>query len=565
MDLVSKVVSWMRSILFVAGCVVGVGLLAASCGGTAPPLEGTATDDASAPGEQGGEGSFGGDSPDGGGGGDGGCSSAITCAQAGANCGPMADGCQGIIDCGTCTPPETCGGGGASNVCGSFVCTPKTCADLDSNCGPVGDGCGGLLDCGSCNLPKRCAGAPGKCSIPATCTNLCLQQVTCPGGATTTISGKVYAPGKGAAVGDPLLNALVYVPNAAVQPFAPNVSCDKCSDNVSGSPLVSATTGPDGSFVLENVPVGQNIPLVIQLGRWRRQVVLPNVVACQDNPLAPQLSRLPRNQSEGDIPKMAIATGSVDALECVLRKIGIDDAEFTQPSGAGRIHMYLGGGSAGASRGTGTPNESTLWGSQTTLNQYDMLLFPCQGNEYYSNRSALGNWPGMWDRLQAYTAAGGRIFATHYSYVWLHGKVSGANWNPGPGPWEGVATWNVDQSSPADQNGLIDTSFPKGQAFAQWLVNVGASTTLGQMPVKVVRHDADAVLTAQRWMSATSPAGIPLRIEGRKQVEVHGFSRAPVRVSLQGRSAPSRPHSERSAAPFHPNAAVSSSPMRRAP
>ncbi|APR86170.1 Tryptophan synthase alpha chain [Minicystis rosea] len=450
------------------------------------------------------------------------CKDMVTCADVGANCGAIADGCGGILQCGDCVSPETCGGAGKPNVCGTFVCTPTTCAQAGADCGPIGDGCGGVLDCGTCSLPNTCGGSgtPSLCAIPASCTNLCLQQVSCSGNVTTTISGKVYAPGKGTGVGDPLLSALVYIPNAAVAPFAAGVTCDKCDANVSGSPLVSATTGPDGSFQLTNVPVGQNIPLVIQLGRWRRQVTIPSVTACQDNPVDAQLTRLPRNKSEGDIPKMAIATGSVDALECVLRKIGIDDAEFTQPSGDGRIHMYLGGGSAGANRGTGTPNESTLWGSQTTLNQYDMLLFPCQGNEYYSNRSAVANWPGMWDRLKAYTASGGRIFATHYSYVWLHGKVaSSTTWNPGPGPWEGVATWNVDQSTPSDQDGTINMTFPKGQAFAQWLVNVGASTTLGQMPVKVVRHDADAVGTAQEWMSATNPAGIPLHFTFNTPVE----------------------------------------------
>lgn len=442
------------------------------------------------------------------------CSTAVTCADVGATCGAVGDGCGGILQCGDCTSPETCGGGGVANVCGTSQCTPQTCTQAGADCGPVGDGCGGLLDCGTCSLPMKCGGGslPSVCAIPSSCTNLCLQQVSCPGTGTTTVSGKVYAPGKGTGVGDPLLGALVFVPNAPVDPFTPGVSCDKCDANVSGSPLVSATTGVDGSFTLTNVPVGQDIPLVIQLGRWRRQVTIANVVACQDNPVDAQLTRLPRNKSEGDIPKMAIATGRVDSLECVLRKIGIDDAEFTQPSGAGRIHMYLGGGSAGASRGAGTPNESQLWGSQATLDQYDMLLFPCQGSEYYTSRAALANWPGMWNRLLDYTAAGGRIFATHYSYVWLHGKKSGSSWNPGPGPWEQVATWNADQSSPGDQDGLIDMSFPKGQAFAQWLVNVGASSVLGKMPVKVVRHDADAANNppAQQWMSTSNPAGIPL-------------------------------------------------------
>ena len=58
------------------------------------------------------------------------------------------------------------------------------------------------------------------------------------------MSGTVFAPGHigdppfpqpGSA--DPLLNALVYVPNAAVKAFTPGVSCDKCGADASGSPL----------------------------------------------------------------------------------------------------------------------------------------------------------------------------------------------------------------------------------------------------------------------------------------------------------------------------------------
>src|SRR5262249_48688554 len=41
-----------------------------------------------------------------------------TCAQQGFNCGQQGDGCGGTHDCGTCTLPQTCGGGGRPGVCG---------------------------------------------------------------------------------------------------------------------------------------------------------------------------------------------------------------------------------------------------------------------------------------------------------------------------------------------------------------------------------------------------------------------------------------------------------------
>jgi hypothetical protein len=46
-----------------------------------------------------------------------------TCASQGATCGSISDGCGGAVDCGTCIDPESCGGGGTPNMCGS-VPTP---------------------------------------------------------------------------------------------------------------------------------------------------------------------------------------------------------------------------------------------------------------------------------------------------------------------------------------------------------------------------------------------------------------------------------------------------------
>jgi hypothetical protein len=411
-----------------------------------------------------------------------------TCAEQGISCGPAGDGCGGPLECGSCPASQPCGGGGTPGVCGAPVCTPQTCGSLNYNCGPAADGCGGLLQCGACALPQTCGGLqPSVCGVPASCTGLCLQQTTCPNApTTTTVSGRVFAPNGT----DALPNVLVYVPNGPVQPFTPGVSCDNCGTSVTGNPLVKATSGLDGSFTLSNVPVGANIPLVIQIGRWRRQVTIANVAGCQDNPIPADITRLPRTQSEGDIPLMAFATGKVDALECVMRKIGVADAEFTKPDGGGRIQFYLGSGAKGANAGKNTPSQDTLVDDVNQLSKYDIVLFPCQGMPFEQNA-------GRRQNLVSYMNAGGRLFATHFSYVWLYDNT----------PFDSTAKWNPNKGEINDQTGYIDQSFPKGQALSQWLVNVGASTTLGQIPIQVLRHDVDSINNppGQLWMSVNDP------------------------------------------------------------
>jgi hypothetical protein len=446
-----------------------------------------------------------------------------TCDSVHANCGPVSDGCGGLLLCGGCAAPLTCGGSGVPNNCGKShgsgpdagpACVPQTCASANANCGPIGDGCGGSLTCGSCMAPEICGGGgtPSVCGGSVDggtpCTNLCTQQMHCMQG-TTSVSGTVYAPTPPQyGMPDPLYNAAVYIPNAQVQPFPPGVACERCGALASGQPLVSAVTGPDGKFTLLNAPVGQNIPLVIQLGRWRRQVTIPTVNACVDNPLPADLTRLPRNKMEGDIPLTAMVTGNVDTLECVLRKIGIDDSEFTAPSAQGengRVQFYLndliGMNRMGMQPGSGAqspsgmaPPESALESDPTRLAQYDLVLFACEG--FHHDRD-----PADQQRVIDYAGKGGRVFATHFSYNWLYNDA----------PWSGTANWNVDQQSPmADPlDGTIDQSFPKGMAFAQWVHNVGAELSPGHIGIHVSRHDLDGVIApAQRWIFSTQPGTI---------------------------------------------------------
>jgi hypothetical protein len=174
---------------------------------------------------------------------------------------------------------------------------------------------------------------------PRPCEGLECQQTTCENGGTTSLSGAVYAPNGTL----PLYNAIVYVPNAPVDPFpTTGVTCDKCGTTPSGKPVATALSDADGKFTLKNVPVGDKIPLVIQIGKWRRQVTIDTVPRCTDTKLPAEKTRLPRNKKEGDIPKIALTTGGADSLECFFRKLGVDESEFTANTGDGRIHLFNG-------------------------------------------------------------------------------------------------------------------------------------------------------------------------------------------------------------------------------
>src|SRR5581483_8469108 len=144
---------------------------------------------------------------------------------------------------------------------------------------------------------------------PGGCQGLQCNQVTCTGNVSTTVSGKVTAP-NGL---DPVAGALVYVP-FSVPEFTPGVQCEACNDPIGGAPIVSTQTDVDGSFVLADVPVATQVPLVVQKGRFRRQLTL-DIAACQDHPLTVDQARLPRKQSEGDLPRIAVGVGDYDQIE----------------------------------------------------------------------------------------------------------------------------------------------------------------------------------------------------------------------------------------------------------
>lgn len=316
-------------------------------------------------------------------------------------------------------------------------------------------------------------------TTPVPCTGLCLQQVQCPNGGSTTISGTVYAP-NGI---DPIPNVTVYIPNAKVAAMPTGVSCPIPGAAPSGSPLVGTYSAFDGTFTLTNVPVGPNIPVVIVAGKWRKQTTVNVASGCTNTPLNVSF---PRNQSEGDIPRFAISTGRADQVECVLRKVGIDDTEFSNGGGTGRIQLYQAADSnRGARLDVNTPSADTLMGDSSNLNSYDVLMLPCEGAQTTEPAAQLGN-------LVSYANAGGRVYGSHFAYSWMYR-------NP---PFDSVATWLPGTNSLTDGPATVNQNFSSGATLAKWLQLTGASTTLGQIAVSQAKRNVSSVsASTQTWLT----------------------------------------------------------------
>jgi len=391
-----------------------------------------------------------------------------------------------------------CGGATGDDDCVGSACP----------CTPGGTECGAGMHCAD----------DGTCvADDPPCTGLECFQVDCAskGLQDTTITGIVYAPNGTL----PLYNVTVYVPNGPVLPLPTGLACDRCQNVLSGNPLVKTTTDTAGNFTLTNVPATGDVPLVIQVGRWRRQITIPNVAACTDTRLGASETRLPKNQSEGDIPRMALSTGGADALECLLRKIGLDDAEITPPTGTGRLHLYAGTGGTNkfdaANGGAAFPTATTLWADLTSLSKYDVVFLSCEGGQNPGTKSVASR-----QALKDFTDMGGRVFASHWHNIWI---------DSGPNPWPTT----VSRVNLADLNSItadIDQTTTKGQDLAQWLLNVGASATLGKIAITAAQHTIRSVtaMVADRWIYLDTTAN------GQPSVQYLSFT-TPLEVAPEER------------------------------
>jgi len=357
-----------------------------------------------------------------------------------------------------------------------------------------GGGDGSVLPDGA--LPDSGTVDTGTPDTQPPCVGLECQQVKCADGGTTTISGVVTTPNGQY----PVYNAVVWVPNAALAPIADGVACEACQAPLSGKPLVVGTTDENGAFKLSNVPVGTKIPLVVQLGKWRRETTI-DVTQCTDNAASKDAVRLPKTQQEGHLPLIAVVAGC-DRAECSMaQRVGIDPAEFTGPSGTGRVHVYLGMGVNAATLPANAGSAPALWGDLTTLKKYDLVVNNCECQP--TAKDTMGNG---YDAMKKYLEAGGRTLAIHYDYNFFASQMqcNGDQTCKGPSDFNGVASWTPNLQPP---NGAlsVETAHPRGKAFASWLVATGASNMSGQVTLGDLRGDVGAVtMPTSRWLYANT-------------------------------------------------------------
>jgi hypothetical protein len=468
----------------------------------------------------------------------------ITCSAANnvRYCGTIGDGCGGTLDCMSCPNGGTCGGPGYEpNVCNDPTCPRFSCTPMGGQyCGVIGNGCGGTQDCGACANGMACPTTGTSAHIcPGSTT---MVPPTCTGPTKTTISGTVYDP----AGVNPLYNVIVYVPSGPLPAIPEGVTCDRCGAQIT-APLASALTDTQGRFsmTLEPVPSTTNVPVVMQIGKWRRQIMIPTLQTCQNNALTDKnQTRLPKNSGEGHIPRIAVTTGGADALECLLRRIGIADSEITNDSGAGRVHLYAGGkGTNSFSAGGAFAPATNLWSSRTKLANYDVVVMSCEGST--SEFMAMKPQTSV-DNVTNYANSGGRVFLSHLHFYWLQKSpmfATTANYVGNLQPPTGSA------SDPLDLT--VNTTFPKGMALSQWLAGpvVAASPTPGRITVAGLEHSVTSVTApttewiylpmnprdaqmrrSEQYLSFNTPVGTPEAMQCGKAV----FTDIHIKQSLNG-------------------------------
>ena len=225
----------------------------------------------------------------------------------------------------------------------------------------------------------------------------------CADNTKVTITGKVTAPNQT----DPVPGAAVYIPSNVPEDFPLEVRCEVCkTPGQTTNRWWTTTSAFNGSFTLTDVCPG-SYWLVMQNGRFRRAVKI-TVPTGGNMQIKAGESRLPRKNKEFTIhdavPRIAVATGDYDKMECVLLKMGLDSSAYDLYEGAKLLkNKQL------------NKTFADLVKTYSALKAYNIIFINCTDNTFESQlKNSL-----VQQNLKKYIEAGGRLYVTDWSYDWL--------------------------------------------------------------------------------------------------------------------------------------------------
>ena len=347
------------------------------------------------------------------------------------------------------------------------------------------------------SMPRRSDGGmtgPG-------CHGRFCQVPSCPAGQTTEIVGRLFA-GNGK---DPIPGAAVFVPVYDLPELPDALGCDLC--NQIPFSVASSPTDFDGSFRLRGVPAG-TIPVVARLGRFQR-VVSMEVIPCVENtiPADPDTSglgiRLPRKTRElsgqDALPRIAVASGDYDQIECVLKRIGIDE-----------IDMF-------DDRGVNNPPAiaplSQLLGDEKRLFSYNILIVNCTDNQFLGSISK----PSVQKTLEKFVGSGGRLYVTDWAYDVIEQVPEFAPFlcfEPQNPPGAPMCTAGPSAQSVADsrepynsKDKVLDPLMAKWLRQFPGVIDTSDQVNVGYSFVVVSSASQDPLTPTKTWVQGPTPFG----------------------------------------------------------
>lgn len=285
----------------------------------------------------------------------------------------------------TCTLTTECPSGQICSAGACYVGVSSTDGGQGGGTGTGGNtGTGGST---STSTGGNSGSTPGPGSFGAQC-----------GTSPTTLSGKVLAPNGS----DPVPQAEIAVWATVPAPLARGVVCESC-DPSGGAPLAMTTSALDGTFTLnlDLLPKQASYAVTVRKARFRTVHAALALAPCGDTRLTPAQATLPGKAADGDLPRIAVSSGTKDHLENVLKAMGITEYDCVKGLPA----------SSTSETCTRSTTLGQLLADATQLDGYGLLFIACAPGDTYEPTS-----PTAAAHLHDWVARGGKLIVTDDSY-----------------------------------------------------------------------------------------------------------------------------------------------------